>query len=127
LTRLVRKQSAQAEPDFIPSVRRIAALAADYKAADLIAYDVRGLTLIADSFVVCTAQSEPQMRAIVNGVRDGMKEIGVRPYAVEGTTSSGWLVIDFSTIIFHVFRGETRAFYDLDGFWADAPKIALDE
>ena len=119
------KKSAKIEPDYFPKTRRAASLASDFKADDILAYDVQGLTLIADSFVICSARSEPQMKAIANGVRDGMKEVGVRALHTEGTPQDGWLVLDFGDVIFHVFRTEARKFYDLDGLWADAPRIDL--
>lgn len=128
MARLVRKQAekAKVEDDFLANTRRIAELAADRKAIGLKAYDVRGLTVIADSFIICSAASEPQMKAIANAVRDGMREIGLRARHVEGETGAAWLVLDFGDIIFHLFRVESREFYDLDGLWADAPEIPLD-
>lgn len=103
----------------------MADLAADKKARDIKAYDVRGLTLIADAFVICTATSEPQVKAIYNAVREGMKAVGVAPFKGEGDFTSGWVLLDYSTILFHIFRAEARDFYDLDGMWADAPEIPL--
>ena len=129
MARLVRKKrnetAAEPEPDFLPNVLRIGSLAAKYKAIDMKAYNVQGLTLIADAFVVCSAASEPQLRAIFDGVREGMKEIKVAPIYTEGAFNGGWLVIDYGNIIFHVFRQEAREFYDIDGFWGDAPLIDL--
>jgi len=107
-------------------VLRMAGLAADKKASEIKAYDVRGMTLIADAFVICTANSEPQLKAVYNSVREGMKEVGVAPYRSEGEYSSGWMLLDYSTVIFHIFREQARAFYDLDGMWADAPEIPLE-
>jgi len=106
--------------------RRIAHLAASKKAIDIAAFDVRGLTLVADSFVLCSANSEPQFKAIFNAVCDGMKETGVRPLRTEGTFQGGWMLIDYGVIIFHVFRKASREFYDLDGLWADAKPIPLE-
>ncbi len=130
MAKLVRKKKTaeavvDAAPDFVANVLRIASLAAKYKAIDLKAYDVRGLTVIADAFVVCSAASEPQLRAIHDGVREGMKEIKVAPLRSEGAFTGGWLVIDYGDIIFHVFRQESREFYDIDGFWGDAPLMDL--
>ncbi|MBI2431680.1 MAG: ribosome silencing factor [Candidatus Hydrogenedentes bacterium] len=125
---LVRKAKAsREEKDYLPNTRRIAALAADKKAANIKAYDVSGLTVIADAFVLCTATSEPQMKAIVNAVREGMKEIGVAPLSTEGAVSGGWVLMDYGQIIFHVFRQQARDFYDLDGMWADAQEIKLEQ
>ena len=125
MAKLVKKSSPP-EPDFIPKTRKIAALAAEIKAIDIRAYDIRGLTLIADSFVICSASSEPQLKAIFNSVKEGMKEVGVAPLHSEGRARGGWLVIDYGNVIFHLFREEARTFYDLDGLWADAPPIKLE-
>jgi ribosome-associated protein len=121
-----RKPAKAAEGDFLPSTRTLAALAADHKASDIRAYDLRGLTLIADSFVICSASSEPQVKAIHNSVREGMKGTGAVLLRTEGTPACGWLVMDYGDVIFHVFRKEARVFYDLDGLWGDAPQLDLD-
>jgi ribosome-associated protein len=92
----------------------------------MVAYDVRGLTLMADSFFICTANSEPQLKALFNTIKEGMKEVGVAPLHTEGVFQGGWLLIDFSEVIVHIFREEAREFYDLDGMWADAKRIPLD-
>jgi len=127
LARLVKKQKKSAEEEsFLPQTRRIAELAAEKKAKDIKAFDVRGLTLVADSFIYCTATSEPQTKAIYNAVLEGMKKIGVRPLRSEGGFGDGWILMDYGTVIFHIFREKARAFYDLDGLWGDAPEIALD-
>lgn len=121
----VTRKQASTEPEFYPNVRRMAALADEHKALDVKAYDVRGLTIVADSFVICGTSSEPQFKAVYNAVREGMKTIGMAPLHSEGSLRGHWLVIDYGDIIFHVFREEAREFYDLDGLWGDAPKIDL--
>jgi ribosome-associated protein len=127
LARLVPKtQPSTQEEDYRANARRIAHLASDIKAENIIGYDVAGLTVIADAFVICTARSEPQMKAISRTIRDGMKEIGESPLHTEGGFKDSWLVLDYGTIIVHIFRGEAREFYDLDGLWADSPRIDLD-
>lgn len=123
-----RKTATTAEPEaFIPNALRIAALASDKKAKNIKIYDVRGLTLVADAFVIATATSEPQLKAVFNSVKDGMEEIKVKPLRTEGGFSGGWVLVDFGDIIVHIFREESRAFYDLDGMWADAKEIPFDE
>jgi ribosome-associated protein len=125
LAELVRK-ATQSDDDFLPTALRLAAVAADHQARDIKGYDVRGLTLIADAFIICSARSEPQMKAIQQAVLEEMKGINVRPLSTEGGTESGWVVMDYGDVILHLFREEARAFYDLDGLWADAPEIDLD-
>lgn len=98
-------------------------IVAEKKARDLKIYDVRGLTLLADVFVLCSVTSEPQMRAVAGAAQEEMKEAGFAPLHLEGTHRSGWLVADFGDVIFHVFREAAREFYDLDRLWADAPEV----
>ena len=124
MAKLVRKTKST-EPDFLPNTLRIAEFAAKHKAIDIKAYDLRGLTVMADVFLICSASSEPQVKAIYNSIREGMKEIGVRPKHAEGTPGVGWLLIDFGSIVVHVFREKAREYYDLDGLWGDAPEIDL--
>lgn len=121
-----KQQAADSDEGYIANAIRMAELASDKKARDIKVYKVHGLTLIADAFVLCTATSEPQMKAVAASVRTGMKEIGVSPLNSEGSHKGGWMLIDFGDIIVHVFREEPRAFYDLDGLWGDAPEIPLD-
>ena len=78
MVKLVKKD-ASAEADFLPNVLRIADIAAGFKAMDLVAYDVRGLTLVADCLLFATVKNEPQLKAVVNGVKDGLKVVGVSP------------------------------------------------
>lgn len=125
MAKLVKKTKKGPEPDFLPHTLLIAELAAKHKALDIRAYDVRELTVIADAFIICAAASDPQVKAIQNSVRKGMKEVGVAPLHTEGTPGVGWLILDYGSIILHVFRQEAREYYDLDGLWADAPQIDL--
>jgi ribosome-associated protein len=127
LATLARKAESQPEEQsFLAYTHGIANFAADKKAVDIRGYDVRGLTLMTDAFVLCTATSEPQMKAVMNAVRDGMRQIGKPALHMEGDSTSGWLLLDFGSVILHVFRENARAFYDLDGLWGDAKRIALD-
>ena len=125
---LTKKLPTSEGEALLANTLRIATLAADKKASEIKAYDVRGLTLIADTFVICTVHSTPQLKAVYNAVKDGMKEIGVPPLhseGAEGSFTSDWLLMDYGAILFHVFREKSREFYDLDDMWADAKNIAL--
>ena len=125
MTKLIKK-SAEQELDILPNARRIASIAQNYRAKNILGYDVRGLTVLADCFLMCSVTSEPQLKAVYNGVRDGMKEIGVLPLRAEGEVSGNWLVLDYGAIIFHIFRERAYEFYDLGGLWGDAPLLDLD-
>lgn len=124
---LTPKIQQQPEGDRLEAnVLRVADLALDKKAKDLKAYAVKGMTLTTDALVICTATSEPHVKAIFNAVKEGMKEVGVRAVYSEGAYQDGWLILDFGDILFHVFREQARSFYDLDDLWADAPVIEVD-
>jgi len=120
------KKIPQEETEFLPNARRIASIAQKFRANNIEAYDVRGLTVLTDAFLMCSVTSEPQLKAVYNGVREGMKEIGLIPLHAEGEISSNWLVLDYGAVIFHIFRERAYEFYDLGGLWGDAPLVDLD-
>lgn len=125
MPKLVPKKSSQSEPDFLPNLYRIAEIASQFKAINIKAYDVRGLTLVTDCFLMCSANSDRQLKAVFNGVREGMKEAGVSPVTTEGQFEGSWLLLDYGDVIVHIFREEAREFYDLDGLWGDATPVEL--
>lgn len=122
-----KSKSDDNDDRFLHITQRIAELSADKKAKNIKAFDVRGLTLIADSFVLCTATSELQSKAVFNAVKEGLKEEGIAPLRSEGAFRDGWMLIDYGVVIFHIFREKAREFYDLEGMWGDAPEISLPE
>lgn len=93
------------------------------KAEGLVVLDVRGLTSIADAFIVCSGRSNRQVSAIADHIERFLKKKGVRPLGVEGKGEGHWVLMDYGNVIIHVFYSETRTFYDLEGLWIDAKKI----
>jgi len=102
-------------------------LALDRKACDLVVMDVRGLTSIADFFIICSGRSDRQVQSIAQGLEENSAEHGIRLFAVEGTGRGHWVLMDFSDVIVHIFYEPVRRFYDLDGLWGHAPKAELPE
>jgi ribosome-associated protein len=101
--------------------REIVDIIADKKGEDIVLLDIREQTLIADFFVICSANSERQLKAIVEGISDELRERhGIKPRYKEGDASTGWVLVDYSDVIIHAFSPETRAYYDLEGFWREA-------
>jgi len=101
----------------------IARLALDKKALDVVVLDVRGLASYADFFVLMTAESDPQLGAIAGYLEEQMKARGERAISIEGERGGRWVLIDFGDVVAHVFYQDTRGFYDLEGLWADAPRV----
>jgi ribosome-associated protein len=86
--------------------------------------DIHGLTTISDFFVITSGENERQLRAIARDVRDELDKINVRPNrAEEGSTASGWLLLDYGNVIIHILDVDQRAFYRLEELWSDAPTL----
>ena len=98
--------------------------AEEKKALDVVLLEVAELTTIADYFVLCTAQSEPQMRALSNWIQKSIfEELKVKPVTVDGESVSKWILIDFGAVIIHIMTSEMRDRYQLEKLWGDAPKL----
>jgi ribosome-associated protein len=99
-------------------------LADNKKAEDIVILDVRGLSSVTDYFVIASGTSEPHLRAIVDEVRDELRERRqLRPRAVDGTLQAAWIVLDYFDVIVHVMRQDLRQRYDLETLWGDAPRV----
>ena len=103
--------------------RRIVEAAEDKKAADIVLLDLSPLTTVADYFVICSGGSERQLDAIASGVISGMRDEKVRPFGREGTAASHWILVDFGSVIVHVFTPPERDFYQLERHWGQAKTI----
>jgi len=103
--------------------RRVVELAEDKKAADIVLLDLTGLTTVADYFVIASGGSERQLDAIAEGVVSGMRDEKVHAYGREGTAASHWVLVDFGSVILHVFTPPERDYYQLERAWAEAKTI----
>jgi ribosome-associated protein len=99
--------------------------AMDKKALDPIILNLRNISSITDYLVICSAQSEPQIKAIANGVELALKEnLGRHPLAVDGFPTSQWIVIDYGDVMLHIFHEQKRGVYALEDLWSDAPQVS---
>ncbi len=89
--------------------------------------EVREITSIADYFIICSGRSDRQVQSIAQGIEENLGRMGVRPQSVEGAGRGQWALMDFSDVIVHIFYQPVREFYDLEGLWADAPRVELPE
>ena len=89
------------------------------KAQDVVILDLRPLTSMTDFFVVCSADSDIQAKAIADGVDEGLEKQGTRPWHREAG-SANWILLDYVDVVLHVFHRRTRAFYSLEKLWGDA-------
>jgi ribosome-associated protein len=103
--------------------RRIVELAEDKKAADIVLLDLSGLTTLADYFVICSGGSERQLGAIADGIVETLRDEKVRPIGREGIAASHWVLLDYGSVIVHIFTPPERDFYQLERHWAEAKTI----
>jgi ribosome-associated protein len=115
--------AASSERQPLELARRIVELAEDKKAAEIVLLDLGGLTTMADYFVICSGGSERQLEAIASGIIASLRDEKVKPIGREGTSASHWILIDFGSVIVHVFTPPERDYYGLEKHWADARTI----
>ncbi len=106
--------------------RRIAAVADDKQATDLVALDVRPLVGYTDFLVIATARNERQAKAIHDELVRALKEEGQTPARVEGVQEAQWILLDYLDCVVHVFTPETRERYRLEQLWGEAEQLDLD-
>lgn len=120
---------SESEREELDKATRVVAQAAiDKKATDLVVIEIFGRADYCDRVVVCSGSSERQVRAIAQSVMAAARsELGQVPLGAEGLNGGAWVLVDLGDVIVHAFHGAARDFYDLEGLWADAPRVALDE
>ncbi len=91
------------------------------KARDIIGIDLRGISPVADYFLIMSGSNKPQIRAISDNIEEKLAEQGLRPLRVEGYREAEWILLDYGSLIVHVFGDEHRAYYNLEHLWGDAP------
>jgi ribosome-associated protein len=107
--------------------KKIAEFALSKKAYDVLLLDLRTLTSTADFFVICSADSDTQVRAIADAVEKGSEEIGAAVWHTEGFHASTWVILDFVDVVVHVFHHETRSYYNLERLWSDAKSTPMED
>ena len=95
------------------------------KAIDPILLEVGELTSLADYFLFASGGSSRQVQAITRHVEKKMREKGLRPFGVEGRQEGHWVLMDYGDVVIHIFYQPVREFYDLEGLWADAPRVPV--
>ena len=95
------------------------------KAGDPVALDLRDLGAVADYFLICSATSEVQVKAIAEAVEERLREQGARPWHVEGLEGRRWVLLDYVEFVVHVFHHKTREYFLLERLWGDARKVDL--
>jgi len=106
------------KPDSI--TLKIGELILDKKGYDINILDVQKITSLTDYFIICTSDSEPQTKAIVEHIEEKLKKEGIRPLHIEGKDHLDWVLLDYVNIVVNVFNKDLRKFYNIERLWSDA-------
>jgi ribosome-associated protein len=98
-------------------------VASDKKATDIVLLRTAEVTTMADYFVICSGRSDRQVQALSAAIVDELREDGVRPLGVEGESGARWVLLDYGSVIVHLFAPEERAYYGLERLWSKAPQV----
>ena len=97
------------------------------KAKSIIAIDVKQLTSYTDTLVIIEGNSQRQVTSIAEHLIKSLKTQEIKAVGIEGVKAGEWVLLDYGEVIIHIFKSETKSFYDLEGLWADASRIDLSE
>lgn len=95
----------------------------DKKALNIVTLNLKGISLIADYFVICHGNSETQVQAIATEIRKKAEERGVRVRGMEGMDTARWVLVDLGDVVAHVFHRDDREYYNIERLWSDAKVV----
>lgn len=102
---------------------QLAAQAADDKRAEeLVALNMKGISLVSDYFLICHGNSDKQVQAIARGIKEAAEEQGQHVRRMEGFDEARWILVDLGDVVAHVFHKDERGYYNLERLWGDAPR-----
>ena len=120
---LTEPERVEIPADAAELAHRIVEIASDKKGNDIVMLRTAELTTMADFFVICSGRSDRQVQALAGAIVDELRKEGIRPLGTEGRQSSRWVLLDFGSVIVHVFAPEEREFYGLERLWGKAAQV----
>ncbi|WP_234028554.1 ribosome silencing factor [Lentibacillus sp. Marseille-P4043] len=97
----------------------------DKRAEDIIALDMKNVSLVADYFLICHGSNERQVQAIARSIKDTAEEEGLDVKRLEGFEQARWILVDIGDIVCHIFHKDERSYYNLERLWGDASQVTL--
>ena len=120
---LTESERVEIPADAADLAHRIVEIASDKKGSDIVMLRTAELTTMADFFVICSGRSDRQVQALAGAIVDELRDDGIRPLGIEGKASSRWVLLDFGSVIVHVFAPEEREYYGLERLWSKAAQV----
>lgn len=109
-----------------PEVKLAIRSAAEKKAFDMIALDLRNIASFTEFFIIASGSNQRQVQAIADEINEQLKkQLSARPVRIEGYNSADWVLLDYGDFVVHIFNGEAREFYDLARLWRDARRVEM--
>ncbi len=105
--------------------RAIVDLAEEKKASNIVLLDIRKVSIIADYFVICSGNSDRQVKAIARDIEDNLEKQDIRPHSKEGLDQGRWVLLDYGDVIVHVFAPFEREYYQLEKLWSNAQTVLV--
>jgi len=121
LAEAAKKQTNAQDPGEL--AHRIVDVASDKKAADIVLLRTAEITTMADYFVIASGRSERQVQALSTAIVDELRDEGIKPLGVEGVSSARWVLLDYGSVIVHLFAPEEREYYGLERLWSSATQV----
>ena len=115
------KQTDAEDPSDL--AHRIVDVASDKKASDIVLLRTAELTTMADYFVIASGRSDTQVQALSKAIVDELRDEGIKPIGVEGQRSARWVLLDYGSVIVHLFAPEEREYYGLERLWSEATQV----
>lgn len=104
----------------------LSAIAAkEKKASDILVLEIKGLTTIADYFIICSGLTSRQVKAVAEAVGEKLSKKAIYPSHIEGLPDARWVLMDYGDLVVHIFDEETRKYYELEKLWGDAPEVEI--
>ncbi len=131
LTKIFMRKQIKQGGDCLLNAKEIARMAADAavgkKAEDIIILDLSDLLGIVDYFVICEGKNDRQVDYISDSIKEELRKDRVKPFGVEGNGRAGWVLLDYGSVVIHVFTTEVRQYYQIERLWKDAPQLEWEE
>jgi len=113
-------------PSAMPAeIERAVEAAQGKKAVDLVVLDLRSLDGFTDYFVICSGQSQRQVKAIAEAVEESLAKAHLKPAHIEGSARADWILLDYFDFVVHIFNPDTRTFYGLERLWGSAERLEV--
>lgn len=113
--------------DSFEKVRRCGRCAYEKKAREVVVLELKGLTDIADYFLIGSGTNERHVRTISEYIEKSLKDMGIKPYSTEGSSDGRWVVLDYRDVVVHIFLEPLRELYDLESLWLEATRHEIEK